>query len=143
MKTAFSAAASEGFTFSSSLCTFLSVPVVTATVYVIAALVKHQDALRSAVVFGDTILATSIVSSALAYPLGVAAIMIGSRRLAAARRLRLLESKHTEIDPAALAELRERARNAELTEVAIWAVRISLGALTLLWFVVILQLLGF
>jgi hypothetical protein len=115
------------------LCVLLSVPVVlSALVVVIVSLLRFQN-LTSSAAFGDTIALALIPSSLVAFPLGFAVLVAGSRRIDAVRRLRVLEKRGTAVDPVALARLREQAKNYELNNAAVWATRISLGVIVVLW----------
>jgi hypothetical protein len=115
------------------LCVLLSIPVVLSALAAIIVSLLRIENLTSPVAFGGTIALTLIPASIVAFPLGFAVLVVGARRADAVRRLRLLEKKGTAVDPVALARVRQRAKNYELNNAAIWATRISLAVIVILW----------
>ncbi|MGD0272302.1 MAG: hypothetical protein ABSB96_01000 [Gaiellaceae bacterium] len=132
-----------GFPWRAYLCALLTVPVILAAFVLVLAGIANSAFLTNSTEFGDTLLTTMIVASAVAAPCGLIVLMIAARGREAERRLRVLETR-TGVDPAALAQIEAASRLSEFTDVAVW---VTWGAEAVIvafwvWFVVLLVAVG-
>ena len=128
-----------GFPWRAYLCALLTVPVILSAFVLVLAGIANSAFLTDTTEFGDALLTTMIVASAIAGPCGLIVLMIAARGREAERRLRILETK-TGVDPAALAQIEAASRLSEFTDVAVW---VTWGAEAVIvafwvWFVALL-----